>query len=47
LAPYAKLSDKPVIASWMGGPDVHAARAILNQAGIQLTDIPMRRACFS
>jgi len=34
LKPYAKSSDKPVLASWMGGPDVEAGEAILNRAGI-------------
>jgi len=34
LKPYAKLGDKPVLASWMGGPDVEAGEAILNRAGI-------------
>jgi acetyltransferase len=33
LSQYAK-SDKPVLASWMGGRDVASAEAILNQAGI-------------
>ena len=34
LKPYAKLGDKPVLASWMGGPAVAAGEAILNDAGI-------------
>lgn len=34
LKPYAKLSDKPVLASWMGGTDVAAGEQILNNAGI-------------
>ena len=29
-----RLEGKPVLASWMGGPDVAAGEAILNQAGI-------------
>ena len=40
LAPYAKLSDKPVIASWMGGTDVARGEAILNQAGIPTYGYP-------
>ena len=34
LKPYAKLGDKPVLASWMGGADVAAGEQILNNAGI-------------
>ncbi|HPT25896.1 MAG TPA: bifunctional acetate--CoA ligase family protein/GNAT family N-acetyltransferase [Bryobacteraceae bacterium] len=34
LKPYAKLGDKPVLASWMGGTDVAAGERILNSAGI-------------
>jgi acetyltransferase len=34
LRPYAKLAGKPVLASWMGGPDIQAGEAILNRAGI-------------
>ncbi len=34
LKPLAKLPGKPVLASWMGGVDVAAGRAILNHAGI-------------
>ncbi len=34
LKPYANLGDKPVLASWMGGPEVAAGERILNQAGI-------------
>jgi len=33
LKKYAKL-DKPVLASWMGGPEVQAGERILNQANI-------------
>jgi len=33
LAPYGKL-EKPVLSSWMGGPDVQAGESILAQAGI-------------
>ncbi len=31
---YAKLEDKPVLASWMGGQDVAVGQQMLNQAGI-------------
>lgn len=39
LQQYAKL-DKPVIASWMGGPDVGAGEDILNRAGIPTFNYP-------
>ena len=34
LKPYARLSGKPILASWMGGAEVEAGRTILNRAGI-------------
>ncbi|HEY3229184.1 MAG TPA: acetate--CoA ligase family protein, partial [Roseiflexaceae bacterium] len=34
LKPYAKLSGKPLLASWMGGAEVAAGEAILNRANI-------------
>jgi acetyltransferase len=34
LRPYAKVEGKPVLASWMGGPDVAEGEAVLNAAGI-------------
>lgn len=34
LRPYASLRGKPLLASWMGGADVAAGEAILNQANI-------------
>jgi acetyltransferase len=40
LRPYAKLGDKPVLASWMGGPDVEAGAAILNGANIPTFPYP-------
>ncbi len=40
LKPYAKLGDKPVLASWMGGPTVAAGEAILNDAGIPTFPYP-------
>ena len=40
LRPYAKLNGKPILASWMGGPDVHAGEEILNRAGIPTFPYP-------
>ena len=40
LAPYAKSTGKPVLASWMGGPEVSAGEFILNNAGIPTFDYP-------
>ena len=40
LLPYAKIEDKPVLASWMGGPDVQAGEEILNRAGIPTFPYP-------
>lgn len=40
LAPYAKIEGKPVLASWMGGPDVQAGEEILNRAGIPTFPYP-------
>ena len=34
IAPFAKLEDKPLLASWMGGAEVAGGQAILSQAGI-------------
>jgi acetyltransferase len=34
LKPYARIGDKPVLASWMGGAEVAAGEAILNKANI-------------
>ena len=34
LAPFARLPNKPVLASWMGGAAVRAGQRLLNQAGI-------------
>lgn len=39
LKPYAKL-DKPVLASWMGGPEVAAGIDILNRTGIPTYPYP-------
>jgi acetyltransferase len=40
LAPYAKAGGKPVLASWMGGPNVAAGKEILNRAGIPTFEYP-------
>jgi acetyltransferase len=40
LRPYAQLEGKPVLASWMGGPDVAAGEAILNRANIPTFQFP-------
>ncbi|HEY8667677.1 MAG TPA: CoA-binding protein, partial [Tepidisphaeraceae bacterium] len=34
LKPYARIDDKPVLASWMGGPTIKAGEDILTRAGI-------------
>jgi acetyltransferase len=40
LKPWAKSTGKPLLASWMGGADVAAGEAILNQAGIPSFPFP-------
>lgn len=40
LAPFARVEGKPVLASWMGGVDVHAGRDVLTRAGIPTFDAP-------
>ncbi len=40
LAPFARLENKPVLASWLGGPAVRPGREILNRAGIPTFDSP-------
>ena len=40
LKPYAKVEGKPVLASWMGGAEVAAGVAILDQAGIPTFPYP-------
>jgi acetyltransferase len=40
LRPLAKLENKPVIASWMGGVDVAAGEEILNRANIPTFPYP-------
>lgn len=40
LKPYAQMSNKPILASWMGGADVAAGKEILNSQGIPTYDYP-------
>ena len=40
LKPYAKLDGKPILASWMGGDEVAAGIAVLNQAKIPTFQFP-------
>ncbi len=40
LKPYASLGGKPVLASWMGGPEVAAGERILNGANIPTFPYP-------
>ncbi len=40
ITPFAKLPGKPVLASWMGGQDIAAGEALLNQARIPTYDYP-------
>ncbi len=40
LKPWAKGTGKPLLASWMGGADVAAGEAILNEAGIPSFPFP-------
>lgn len=40
LAPYAHLEGKPVLASWMGGPEMDDAVGLLNRAGIPTFTFP-------
>jgi acetyltransferase len=40
LAPYAKESGKPLLASWMGGKEIAAGEAILSAAGIPTFSYP-------
>ncbi|MBI4664623.1 MAG: bifunctional acetate--CoA ligase family protein/GNAT family N-acetyltransferase [Verrucomicrobia bacterium] len=44
LKPYAKLGQKPIIASWMGGPEVEPGVAILNGCNIPTFAYPDRAA---
>ncbi|MCI0457236.1 MAG: bifunctional acetate--CoA ligase family protein/GNAT family N-acetyltransferase [Gemmataceae bacterium] len=40
LVPFARLEGKPLLASWMGGADVQAGKAVLNESGIPTFDSP-------
>jgi acetyltransferase len=40
LKPYAKVDGKPIIASWMGGPEVASGVEILNRAEIPTFSYP-------
>ncbi len=40
LKPYAKIANKPIFASWIGGTDVEEGARILNQAGIPTFPYP-------
>ncbi len=40
LTRFASIPGKPVLASWMGGPDVEAGTAILREAGIPTFPYP-------
>jgi acetyltransferase len=40
LVPFARLTDKPVLASWMGAAAVRAGTEVLNEAGIPTFDSP-------
>jgi acetyltransferase len=40
LEPFAKLDQKPILASWMGGAHVAAGETILNHAGIPTFPYP-------
>jgi acetyltransferase len=40
LVPYARSTRKPVLASWMGGPEVAPGTEILNNSGIPTFDYP-------
>ena len=40
IKPFAKPNDKPVLATWMGGPDVAAGETILNRHGVPTFPYP-------
>jgi acetyltransferase len=44
LKAFARLEGKPLLASWMGGPEVEAGEDILNRAGIPTFKYPDRAA---
>ena len=40
LKPYGQALGKPILASWMGGPDIHEGEAVLNKANIPTFPYP-------
>jgi len=49
LKPYSRLREKPVLASWMGGPEVASGVRILNNSGIpsfSYPDTAARMFCY-
>jgi acetyltransferase len=40
MKPFAKIPNKPVLASWMGGPEVAAGETILNRAEVPTFPYP-------
>ncbi|HVM32034.1 MAG TPA: bifunctional acetate--CoA ligase family protein/GNAT family N-acetyltransferase, partial [bacterium] len=40
VAPFAKLQDRPILASWMGGAAMEEGRSILNQASLPCFPFP-------
>jgi acetyltransferase len=40
LKPYTQMSNKPILASWMGGADVAAGQQILNSQGVPTYSYP-------
>src|SRR5262249_16162947 len=40
LVPFARLENKPLLASWMGGEEVRPGKAVHNQANIPTFDSP-------
>src|SRR5262249_44363732 len=40
LTPFARLENRPLLASWLGGADVRRGRSLLNEAGIPTFDSP-------
>jgi acetyltransferase len=44
LKAFANLKDRPLLASWMGGPEVEAGEEILNQSSIPTFKYPDRAA---
>lgn len=40
LKPYARIPNKPVLASWLGGSEIQAGETILSRAGIPTFEYP-------